>query len=507
MAKTLFKGARIIDGTGMPGYNGDVLIDDDVIVLVDRDIAVTGADQVIEASGLVLAPGFIDSHSHSDLSILAAPEAIGKVSQGVTTEIIGNCGLSPFPLTDLNRKHLQELWARYQIDLTWDSCREYLQEVRRRRPAVNIFSLVGHNTLRAAVIGYKTKRPASASELAAMQRLLAGSIADGAIGLSFGLPYVPGKFADLNELVALRKVLPGNDFPCSIHMRSEGSLLEEALTEALNTAMLAGQPKIHISHLKTAGEANWHKIDRVFELIEQATRHGGLKVTADRYPYIESMTQLSMILPEPYSDLDDSSIGRRLRNPAHFKTLVAALAEVPAARWESVRLVSGAAHRKPMFGKRFVDIATATGMAPHLVCAELLREDAPSTRAAFRGMSEANMKRIISASFTVCGTDESALPTDYSLGRAHPRGFGSFPRFMRLLLEAGVPLEQIIHKLTGQAAAIFNLSRRGTIKPGNKADLVLFDPEAFRDAADFSSPHQPATGINQVWANGSLVWE
>ncbi len=504
--KTLFKDARIIDGTGAPEYYGDVLLSEGVIVAVEQNIAATSAGEIINAAGLTLAPGFIDVHSHSDLSILAAPEAFGKISQGVTTEIIGNCGLSPFPLTDLNRGHLQELWGHYQIDLTWNSCSGYLREVERRQPAVNIFPLVGHNTLRAAVIGYDTPRPATTSELAAMQQLLAASIADGAIGLSFGLPYVPGKFADQNELAMLRMALPGRDHPCSFHLRSEGNSLENALAEAFNSAKQSNQHKVHISHLKTSGEANWHKLDRVFGLIKQAQQCDGLCVTADRYPYVESMTQLSMILPEPYCDLDDSSLDRQLRDNHHFEAVVAALAQLLPGRWENIRLVSGAPHRQTLFGKTFDHIAAITGQPPHLTCAEILRESTLSARAAFHGMSEANMKQIIQAPFTVCGSDESALPAHYSFGRGHPRGFGSFPRFIRGLSESGMSLEQIIYKLTGQSAAIFNLPRRGTIKPGNWADLVLFEPDIFLDQADFKSPHQPAVGINQVWVNGKHLY-
>jgi N-acyl-D-amino-acid deacylase len=502
--KLLIKNAFVIDGSGKPGRDCDILIEAGVIKAVERELPRSSADEIYDAHNMVLAPGFIDVHSHSDLSALAAPEAFGKVSQGVTSEIVGNCGLSAFPVTDLNREHLQELWRNYNVDINWNSCSEYLREVKCRSVTVNLFPLVGHNTLRAAVAGYE-KKELSAGELAQMRFLLAESLEQGAAGFSTGLLYVPGKFSETTELISMLEILAGWQKPYTTHLRSEGNYIEEALAETFGAALAAGQRKVHISHLKTAGQKNWHKIDKIFELVE-AAGNDGLTVTADRYPYTESMTQLSIILPEPYDDMDDVSLEKALNDEKCFSQISQTLAEIKPERWSNIRLLSTKnLLSMPFSGKSIQEISKTLNLPPHELCMQILRDDAAGTLAAFRGMSDENMRRIIQAPFTACGTDESARPLDFSIGRSHPRGFGSFPRFFNVLQQAGLPLEQIIERVTSLPARIFNLCSRGIITPGYMADMVLFDPDKFADKATFASPHSPAEGIISVWINGTQV--
>lgn len=501
----LIKNAFVVDGTGSPGKVEDVMVEGERIKAAGPGLCAGRGVEVIDANGLTLCPGFIDAHSHSDISILAAPEAAGKITQGITTEIIGNCGLSAFPVNSNNRAHLEELYSNYGIKVSWNSLREYGEEINRRNPAVNILALCGHNTLRAAAAGYE-QRELSGAQQTAMLEMLYESLKQGAAGLSSGLLYVPGKFSDAAELERLLTALAGFERPYTTHLRSEGKLLLEAIEEAVQSCEAAKQRKLHISHLKVAGEKNWSKLDAALNAIEQAASHG-VNVTADCYPYIESMTQLSIILPEPYDDMDDVAFQQFIALEQNFATVRARLAEYPLRRWQTVRLVSTSAPGMNGFaGLTFEEIAAALQTPPEQICAEILRADAAGAMAAFQGMSPENVKRIAALPFAACGTDESARPLDYSIGRSHPRGFGSFPVFFELLLDI-LPLEQIIRKCTSLPAAIFNIKDRGRIVSGAYADLTLFDPQKFRSPAIFSAPHLPALGVCTVWVNGCRAYD
>ena len=499
----LIKNAFVIDGTGKPGRTGNVLIEGDRIKDTGPHLQATPGSEVIDGEGLTLCPGFIDAHSHSDISILAAPEAYGKISQGVTTEIAGNCGLSAFPVNRNNREHLQELYRNYGVEITWSSFREYGAEIDRRNPAVNILALCGHKTLRAAGAGYEQKE-LSGQQQTTIQELLNDSLRQGAAGLSSGLLYVPGKFSDTGELCRMLEILAGFKRPYATHLRSEGNRLIEAIEEAVSACSASGQRQLHISHLKTAGEKNWGKLDAALTAIAQASA-GNLDVTADCYPYIESMTQLSMILPEPYDNMDDVAFQKFINaGEQNFAAVCARLAEYPPRRWQTVRLVSTNADGMNAFaGTTFEQIAAARQTRPEKICAEILRADAAGAMTAFQGMSPENVKRIAALPFTSCGTDESARPEDYSLGRSHPRGFGAFPIFFALLKDV-LPLEEIIRKCTSLPASVFGLKERGRIAPGAYADLILFDPMHFNSPADFAAPHRPAQGIRSVWVNGRM---
>lgn len=500
----LIKNAFVVDGTGCPGKVEDVMVEGEKIKTAGPRLHADHGVEIIDAAGLVLCPGFIDSHSHSDISILAAPQAHGKIAQGVTTEIIGNCGLSAFPANSNNRAHLEELYRNYGIKIAWSSLREYGAEINRRKPAVNILALCGHNTLRAAAAGYE-QRELSASQQTAMLEMLSDSLRQGAAGFSSGLLYVPGKFSDAEELRLQLAILAGFERPYATHLRSEGNLLLESIAETVQSCAVAKQHKLHISHLKTAGEKNWSKLDAALSAIGQADAVG-VNVTADCYPYIESMTQLSIILPEPYDNMDDVTFQKFIAGEQNFAAVRAKLAEYPPRRWQTVRLVNTSAPGMSDFaGLTFEQIANVFQVAPEQICAEILKADATGAMAAFQGMSPENVKRIATLPFSACGTDESVRPADYSLGRSHPRGFGSFPAFFELLKDT-LPLEQIIRKCTLLPAMIFNISERGRIAPGTYADLTLFDPQQFRSYASFASPHQPALGVRAVWVNGCLAY-
>jgi N-acyl-D-amino-acid deacylase len=502
----LIKNALIIDGSGREAFEGQVIIKDGLIHNVIRG---GGNDdnfsEVTDAEGMVLAPGFIDTHSHSELSILAVPEATGKISQGVTTEIDGNCGLSAFPITEFNREHLQELYREYGIDISWNGIADYAALVNRTGPAINMASLCGHNTARGAVAGY-SKRELSQAEFQKMLELVDNSLKAGAVGFSSGLIYIPGKFSERPELVELLKLLAPSGKPYTTHLRSEGKKLLEAVDEAIDYSLSAGIPRLHISHLKTAGRDNWHKLDAVLAKIAEAGEKG-LKISSDRYPFIESMTNLSIMLPEPFGDMDDVSLERCLREPENFDALISKLRLMPDAEFAEIRLVkSSASGTNGLLGLPLTKIAGKLHKEPAVLCAEWLREDAAGTLAAFKGMSQDNLNKIVACDFVYCGSDESARPEDYSIGRSHPRGFASFPRFINILKDS-MPMESIIRKLTALPAEVFGLRGRGLIEPGYAADLVLFEPDKLKDRADFANPHRLSEGIAKVWVNGDLSFD
>ncbi len=500
----VIQNALVIDGSGKAPFKGDVAVKGGKISAVGKKLPETGL-KTIDAKGLALSPGFIDTHGHSDISLLAEPASISKISQGITTEICGNCGLSVFPVSERNRAHLQDLYSQYDVRIRWKDVEDFAKTLNKANPSINISSLCGHNTLRAAVMGYD-EATATGKQISEMQKLLQVSLKHGAVGLSTGFLYIPGKFADRKEIVSLLKILSPTVKPYTTHLRSEGDFLIESIEETVSVSAEAKNRKIHISHLKTAGKENWHKLGDVFILISQAQK-SGMALTADRYPYIESMTQLSAYLPSPYNKMDDIKLKKYLQDESNYREFIRALKSLPADRWKTLRLISTSAKfERAGFGRTFADFASKTGIHPAELCAKILRWDTAGATAASAGMSKENMKKIISKDFVSCGSDETARPLDYSLGRSHPRGFGSMPRFINCLRSV-MPLEKIVSKMTSLPAKIFNLRDRGLIKSGYFADLVLWDPEELDDTADFANPHQLSKGISKVWVNGILSYD
>lgn len=504
MQRKCIRNATIYDGTGNAPFVGDVIISGDRIAAAGPELDHDGCE-MIEAAGLALAPGFIDCHAHSDISILANSGAAGKISQGITSEISGNCGLSAFPVTDNNCEHLKELYSNYGIDINWASFADYVSQVSNNSPAINTAYLAGHNSLRAAVRGYAEGKTSKA-EIESMSKHLEKSLQAGALGLSLGLLYTPGCFAGKDEIISLLNVVAGHDKLCTVHLRSEGKELLEALQETIEMAFKAGLNKLHISHLKTGGQANWHKLPQVMNMISAPP--AGMRISFDRYPYVESMTSLSVIMPAPYDQFDDVTLQKRmLDEPDFYKKTVKLLESLPPERWKNVRLVNSCRSKyREFFGQSLFESTRERGISPAELCAQILRDDATGAMAAFKGMNEDNMRAIIRDPRNCCGSDETARPFSYELGRSHPRGFGSFPRYFNILKET-MPLEHIIRKVTSLPAGIFGLKARGVVRPGYFADLVLLDPDNYMDHADFKEPHTPAKGVHKVLVNGTICYE
>ena len=426
-----------------------VLIADDRIVAVENDIyGSCAADRTIEFKDEIISPGFIDAHGHSDISALSAPDCFTKISQGITSEICGNCGLSAFPVTAANRRHLSELYSNYPVEISWHDLKSYMSEIIRITPSMNLFPLTGHNTLRAAIAGYETKE-LSGIQLDAMCRLLADQFESGSPGLSSGLLYVPGIFSSPDELLALMKTTAAYNKVYTTHLRSEGSNLLESLEETLSLARKANLKKVLISHLKTAGNSNFHKLDAALEMIRHY-RTLGMDVRFDRYPYIESQTMLSVVLGEKYSNYGDRELSGLLQDPEERLQAVTHLHNTRDDNYWQTRRLAGTTH--PAYCKFQGEFFAGIPGDPAQVIVEILSSCAETSTVAAANMSEENMLKIISAPEALFSSDGNALPPDARFGRPHPRSSGSAAKFARLLLERNVPPGKICWKLAGAAA-------------------------------------------------------
>jgi N-acyl-D-amino-acid deacylase len=460
----------------------------------------------------VLAPGFIDMHSHTDYYLLVDPAAESKVSQGVTTEVCGNCGFSPGPLlSDLALERSRTTLARYGLAPQWRSLAEFLDLLDARRPGVNFAGLVGHGTLRASVMGYEA-RPPTAVELARMQGVLDDELAAGAFGLSSGLIYPPGCYAETEELVSLSQPVARRGGFYATHMRNENVRLVEAVAESLRIGREA-DCAVQISHHKACGRSNWGKVETTLRLLETA-RAEGLDVTADQYPYVATSTSLSSCLPKWAFEGGHDATMRRLRDPSDRTSLLQSVQESAATGyiadgggWEAMT-VAGVATSENRFaeGLTLRQLAETWDLAPEEAALRLLEEEALAASIVHFVISEDDVERVMRHPTTMIGSDGAARATSGPLctGKPHPRTYGTFPRVLgHYVRERGVlNLAEAIHKMTGLPARRLGLADRGVVRVGAAADLVLFDPATVRDAATFTQPHQLAAGIDHVWVNG-----
>ncbi|MBR2358622.1 MAG: hypothetical protein IKA65_11450 [Lentisphaeria bacterium] len=486
---------QIADGISPEIYAGRVTVKSGRIVNVERgNFSGKSSDDVVLADHKLLCPAFIDAHGHSDISIFAMQSALGKTAQGIAYEVSGNCGLSPFPLSSLNREHLAALYRKYQVQLDWSDLSSYMGRLQEKSPALELFPLVGHNTLRAAVTGYEKER-LSQDELSGMCQILDRELAAGALGLSAGLLYVPGCFADEAELTALLKVVARHDKIFAIHLKSEGEMLEEALDFTLNIARASGLKKLHLSHLKTSGKSNFHKINAIL----QALASPDLRVTGDLYCYNASMTQLSVIMPEPFDKYDDVKIMDLLRDPAVFADVLKQLqAERPMEYFQQVRIVSAAQPFDKFNGSLLTDAAAGLNKTPWQLYLEIVRQDAAGATGAFHTLSQANMELLAAHGQVVPGSDESARDQSGKFGSSHPRGFGNHAEYYNLRRKQNAATGTIIREMSGLISEIFNLSAIGTISCGKRAVFTVIDPENYRANATFAAPHQLAENA-EIW--------
>jgi N-acyl-D-amino-acid deacylase len=500
----LIKGGVVIDGSGRGPVEAHVGLQGDEIVYIGPEER--PAKNCIEAGGLVVTPGFIDTHSHSEFTLLADGRAEGKISQGVTTEVNGNCGLSAAPLYGEAYSHREADCEELGIKERWNSFGEYFGLLREKGTAINFATLCGHGNIRASVMGYKDSPP-DEKEMAEMKRLLAEAVREGAKGLSTGLIYPPGVYCRTDELTELCTVLESRGIYAS-HMRSEGDALLESIEEVIAIGAKA-KTRVHVSHIKTSGQRNWGKAQGAIDLMERQ-RASGIAVTCDRYPYIAASTDLDTVLPvwvyeggaeEELKRLGDTKTAERIkaeiafRDDAYWKGVYISSTLKPQNRW--------------MEGENVFDIALKLGQRPLDALFTVLIDERVRTGAIFFSMNEENLKKFLSLPYAMIGSDSAvrSFSGTTRTGKPHPRGFGSFARFIGKYVrgEGLMGLPEGIRRMTGLPAETFGLHRRGLLKEGFYADIALFDYQKIADTATFKAPYERAEGIAHVFVNGLPV--
>ena len=502
----LIQGGTVIDGSeSAESMRADVGVTGDTIAAVG-DLSAAGAARVIDATGKVVCPGFIDMHTHSDFTTLATPTADSKIRSGVTTEVIGQCGASAFPLRGETFKRRAASYLKSDgLDVTWHDVDGYLAEAETRGCSVNRIPMVGHNTIRGSVMGYVDRAP-TPDELKAMVREVEIALEAGAFGLSTGLVYPPGCYATTDEVVALCRPVADAEGVYASHIRSEGDDLEEAVNEVLAIHDRAGVP-VHISHLKVSRQHNWHKIDWLRERLFAAI-DAGADLTADRYPYTAASTGLDSLLPDwVYEGTEQDMVDRLSDGDTRDRIREETRVHLTDADWESAVVSSCAESKNRRYeGRRLVDIAREWSMDPFDALCELLIADGGRTQGVFFRMKEENLREILSWPFVMIGSDGSSRSADDAMtsGKPHPRSYGTSTRVLaRYVRENPVmSIENAVWKLSGFPSQRLGLANRGRIAHTMKADIVIFDPLAVADEATYEEPHRYSVGIDHVLVAG-----
>jgi N-acyl-D-amino-acid deacylase len=512
MLEILIKHGTVVDGTGKPAFKADGGIANGRVVAVAEGIE-QEADRTIEARGLHVAPGFIDPHTHSDLTLLVDPRAESKIRQGVTTEVVGNCGSSPAPVMGAATEELRADAAPLGLEPAWRSMADYVARLRSPGTALNVVVLVGHNTVRGSVVGYDDVQP-SPQQQAEMERVVAEAMEQGARGLSTGLFYPPGNYAQTGEVVALARAAARHGGIYASHIRSESDGLLDAVAEAIDIGEQS-QAQVEIAHLKLSGYRNWQAVDRLVSMLDDAQGRG-LHVGCDQYPYNASSSWLACMLPYWAQAGGSKVVADRLRDAGTRARLRQDYAE-NRAEWEDrggMRdwkdiVVSDCDARPEIMGKTIADIAESEGKDALEAAFDLIVISDGQVGCVWFDQSEDNVQTLMRHPLVVVSSDGYALTPHGVLGRRkpHPRSYGTFPRVLgRYVRDLHVlSLEEALRKMTSMTAERFGLADRGVLREGAWADLVLFDAETVTDRATFTDPHQYPAGIPFVLVNGRLV--
>ena len=500
----VIRGGTLIDGTGGPPRTGDLAISGDRISAIGV-VPATGTVE-IDARGMAVAPGFIDIHSHADLSLLVNPRAESRVRQGVTLEVVGQDGSSIGPWSDGAFETTRDRYRRsYDVEIGFRDIGGFFGRIDRERPAVSVASMIGHGTVRGYVIG-GADRPATDAELGRMRALVREGLAAGAVGLSTGLEYTPGSFATRDELVALAAELRGTPYPYASHMRNEDDRLLAALEEALHVGRLAGVA-VQVSHLKAQGQRNHWKAEAALTAIE-AARASGVDAHFDRYPYVAYATGLSNLFPASGRAGGTARFLERLADPGTGPALERACRDKIAllGSWDAVQITRIGGASAYARGRRLGELAAERGEDPYELTVRLLREAGGSVGMIGFGMSEENTERILAHPLgMVCSDGGAYAPYGALSGSSpHPRGYGSFPRLLGHYARdrKAMALEVAVHKISGLPARKLGMGDRGVLRVGAVADVVVFDPGSVADRATFEDPHQYPVGIPHVVVGG-----
>ncbi|GMV04017.1 MAG: N-acyl-D-amino-acid deacylase [Gemmatimonadota bacterium] len=507
----VLRGGTLYDGSGAPGVVGDVAIQGDSIVAVGDVGSLRGATE-LDVTGLAVAPGFVNMLSWATESLLEDGTGQSDLRQGVTLEVFGE-GESMGPLNDAMKADMVRFQGDLKFDVTWTTLGEYLETLERKGVAMNVASFVGATTVRVHELGYDD-RPPTPEELARMQELVRQAMREGALGVGSSLIYAPAFYADTPELIALMEAAAEFGGSYISHMRSEGNRLLESVDELIAIARATGAPA-EIYHLKAAGQANWPKMDELIARVE-AARAEGLQITADMYTYTAGATGLDAAMPPWVQEGGYDAWAERMKDPAVRARVIREM-RTPTDAWENLLLAAGSPDRvllvgfkadslKHLTGKTLEEAAALYGTSPEEAAVDLVIKDGSRVGTVYFMMSEENLKKQIALPWVSFDSDAGALAIrePYTLSNPHPRAYGNFARVLGKYVreEGALTLEEAVRKLSALPAGNLKLARRGMLRPGYFADVVVFDPATITDHATFESPHQYATGVRHVFVNG-----
>ncbi|HEX8700008.1 MAG TPA: D-aminoacylase [Myxococcaceae bacterium] len=510
----ILRGGTVYDGLGGAPFAADVALRGDAIAAIG-DLSGARARTEVDARGLAVAPGFINMLSWATESLLVDGRSQSDIRQGVTLEVFGE-GTSMGPLNPAMKQEVLEQQGDLKFEVKWTTLGEYLEHLEQRGVSPNVASFVGATSVRVHEVGYANRAP-TAEELERMRALVRQAMEEGALGVGSSLIYAPAAYAKTDELIALSKVAAEYGGLYITHLRSEGNRLLEALDEAIRIGREAGLP-VEIYHLKAAGQPNWSKLDAAIARIEQA-RSEGLRVTADMYPYTAGATGLDAAMPPWVQEGGQKAWEQRLKDPA-IRQRVAREMVTPSNDWENFYLAAGSpenillngfksAALKPLTGKTLAEVAALRGKSPVETAMDLVVEDGSSISTVYFLMSEENVRKQLALPWMSFCSDMGSVAAEgvFLKSSIHPRAYGSFARVIGHYArdEKVLPLQEAIRRLTSLPAGNLRLERRGQLKVGHFADVVLFDAAAVKDHATYAKPHQYATGVRHVFVNGVQV--
>jgi len=509
----LIKGGTVYDGTGGEPRQADVAIRRDRIAAVGH-LENARATSVVHASGLAVAPGFINMLSHSEVSLIVDGRSMSELRQGVTTQIFGEGSMGPLTEEMKARRIAQQGDLKYEI--AWTSLSEYLSYLQKRGISQNVASFIGAPTLREYAIGLEDKAP-TPEQLQKMRELVRQEMEAGALGITTALIYPPATFAKTDELIELSKVAAKYKGKYTAHIRSEADQLLEAVQETIRISREAGLPA-EIYHLKASGQDNWPKLDRALAMIDDARRQG-VKITADMYTYTAGATGLNSCMPPWVYDGGPEAAYKRLQDPATRKKIAEAM-RAPSRDWENLYLLAGSPERillvgfksealKPLTGKTLAEVARMRGKDPTETVMDLVLEDHSRVGTVYFMMQEDNVKKQIRQPWVSFGSDASSMAPEgvFLKSSTHPRAYGNFARLLGKYVreEKVISLSEAIRRLSGLPATNLELDHRGFLREGMFADVVVFDPKTIADVATFDKPQQYSVGVKDVFVNGVQV--
>ncbi len=510
---TIIRNGMIYDGNGGEPYKGDIGINSDTTAFIG-DLKNAHAKNEVDASGKAVAPGFINMMGHSEEALIQDGRSQSDIRQGVTTEIFDEFSMGP--LNPQMKVQLQKGEGDIKYAVTWNTLGEYMNMLQRKGISCNVASFVGTGTIRQYVIGEDDKAP-TPQQLDSMKLLVDTAMEEGALGTTCALIYPPDNFATTDELIALSKEASKYGGTYISHIRSEGNKLIEAINEIITIAKQANIP-VEICHLKAAGKDNWNKMDSVIAIVESA-RKQGIDITANMYTYTAAATGLTSCFPPKLQDGGFGKLRQRLQDPVIRKQMIIAM-HTNANDWENLYYASGGPDNilllafkqdslKKFTGKTLAEVAKIRGTSPEETAMDIIVQDSTRVGVAYFLMDENNIKKQVPLPWVSFGSDEASYTPEgvFLKSNAHPRAYGCFARVIGKYTrdEKLMSLQQAIYKLAKLPATHLKLQKRGELKAGNYADVVIFDPAAVQDHATYDKPHQYATGVSDVFVNGVQV--